>query len=180
MPIFVKLNGIDGAIGSEREPATFEIKDFSFGVENPTTIDGDTFDFKAELTSEPTAPAGDGANDPAQMFQQIMQSGPPPDAFDFTSEPTTAADGSIPTETLSLNFDKVHVFDSDTDANRTEGFTSEPPAPEAIEGGWFIPLLATSDRSDPSGGVYYKEQDFPAGDVAVEKITLCHEGFELM
>jgi hypothetical protein len=32
------------------------------------------------------------------------------DTFDFTSEPTTAADGSIPTETLSLNFDKITVF----------------------------------------------------------------------
>lgn len=36
---------------------------------------------------------------------------------------------------------------------------------------------------DPSDGVFYKEQDFPAettgGEVAVEAITLCHEGFEI-
>jgi hypothetical protein len=134
MPIFVKLNGIDGAIGGERQPATFEIKDFSFGVENPTTIDGDTFDFKPELTSEPTAPAGDGANDPAQMFQQIMQSGPPPDAFDFTSEPT---------------------------------------APEPFEVKMEEVLLSSWNSGDSPG-------DTKGGDVAIESITLVHEGFDLM
>ena len=39
--------------GSPLETGAFEIKDFSFGVENPTTIGGDTFDFQPELTSEP-------------------------------------------------------------------------------------------------------------------------------
>src|SRR5262245_41702170 len=56
------------------------------------------------------------------------------DAFDFTSKPTTAPDGSIPAETLSLNFDVSNTG--------TEGFTSEQPAPEGYEGGWLIPTLA--------------------------------------
>ena len=50
--------------GSPLETGAFEIKDFSFGVENPTTIGGDTFEFKPELTSEPTAPEpGKGRED---------------------------------------------------------------------------------------------------------------------
>ena len=54
--------------------------------------------------------AENGKNDPAQMFQQIMQQltqGGAPDAFDFTTEPT-----ALPTESLSLNFDKITVSPS--------------------------------------------------------------------
>src|SRR5262245_33074611 len=46
-----RLNLMEAAMPT-RQPEYFEIKDFSFGVENPTA--GDTFDFK--LTSDPTAP----------------------------------------------------------------------------------------------------------------------------
>jgi hypothetical protein len=47
-----------------------------------------------QTAQEGAMPERNGSNDPAQMFQQIMQqmtqggSGSPPDAFDFTTKPT--------------------------------------------------------------------------------------------
>ena len=64
--------------------------------------------------------AENGKNDLAQMFQQIMQQltqGGAPDAFDFTTEPT-----ALPTESLSLNFDKITVIPPPIGDGHNDGF----------------------------------------------------------
>src|SRR5262245_45774486 len=71
---------MEGEMASNTKPLGDPIT-YTFTVTNTSSVD--TFNFKPELTAEPT----------------------------------TAADGSIPTETLSLNFDKIswRTFDGSID-----------------------------------------------------------------
>ena len=122
-------------------------------------------------------------NDPAQMFQQIMQQltqgqgGYTPDALDFTSE-GSAAEGK---EFLRFKFETVFTTKIDWSSGDTEGFTSEPPPPEGIQGGWFIPLLANPGRGIPNtaGG---DDGCIPTETLSLnfDKVTLVHEGFDLV
>ena len=74
-----------------------EIKDFSFGVENPRELSPDTFDFQPQFTSEPTAPEA-GKHEGARDWIKVESWGladPPGDPVTYTytvSNPSTAYD----------------------------------------------------------------------------------------
>jgi prepilin-type processing-associated H-X9-DG protein len=126
------------------------------GVDVPA-VQGDAFDFTSEqpppegirggwlvptlatlAVTEPTAPDTGYLN-----YGYINGTGG--DAFDFKAiEPTTAADdGSIPTETLSLNFDKITVFDSDTDANGVIAIIDDGDTARETGSVWVGEMLIT-------------------------------------
>jgi prepilin-type processing-associated H-X9-DG protein len=104
------------------------------GVDVPAVQD-DTFDF----TSEQPPPEG------IRGGWLIPPLALTPDTFDFkATEPTTAADdGSIPTETLSLNFDKITVFDSDTDANGVIAIIDDGDTARETGSVWVGEMLIT-------------------------------------
>ena len=156
-----------------RDQVAFEIKDFSFGVENPTS---DTLDFK--LTTEPTAPGED------VMCQNNLRTGDDFIIVDYKPTESLAVDPNNPNVEWPIG--PIPEFQDDgllLPAVRMEsgdgGF-----ADGHNDGGLIINWLPGPDVNDSSTNPSNDKTPGPddnvvelLGQPATETLTIAHEGF---